>query len=202
MLSLTLLCAAGFLSIKYVEYTQKIRHGLLWGKLYQPQEHGEHAAPAPDAKADAHGSTAAPTAPGTAAAPEAGSPAGSATPLPTTGTAGAGAISRTPAASGADHTILPRATAPPEGLGAATAPHAPAHVPANPQLFFGIYFAMTGLHGIHVLAGMIVITWLLVRATRGAYGPDYFTPVDLVGLYWHIVDLIWIFLFPLFYLIS
>jgi cytochrome c oxidase subunit 3 len=61
---------------------------------------------------------------------------------------------------------------------------------------------MTGLHGFHVLAGMIAITWLLVRGSRGEFGPSYFTPVDLVGLYWHIVDLIWIFLFPLLYLID
>jgi cytochrome c oxidase subunit 3 len=61
---------------------------------------------------------------------------------------------------------------------------------------------MTGLHGIHVLIGMGVIGWLIVRAGRGEFGPKYYTPVDLVGLYWHIVDLVWIFLFPLFYLID
>ena len=73
--------------------------------------------------------------------------------------------------------------------------------PANAHVFFGIYFAMTGLHGLHVIAGMVVITWLLVRSIKGHFGPGYFTPVDLVALYWHIVDLIWIFLFPLLYLI-
>jgi len=67
--------------------------------------------------------------------------------------------------------------------------------------FFAIYFFMTGLHGIHVLVGMGLITWILIRASRNEFGPTYFTPVDLVGLYWHIVDLIWIFLFPLLYLI-
>ena len=60
---------------------------------------------------------------------------------------------------------------------------------------------MTGLHGIHVLIGMAVIGWLIWRSQRGDFGPKYNTPVDLGGLYWHIVDLIWIFLFPLFYLI-
>jgi hypothetical protein len=73
--------------------------------------------------------------------------------------------------------------------------------PGNAHLFFGIYFAMTGLHGLHVVAGMIVITWLFVRAAMGHFTPVYFTPVDLGGLYWHIVDLIWIFLFPMLYLI-
>ncbi|QQE13889.1 cytochrome c oxidase subunit 3 [Planctomycetota bacterium] len=67
--------------------------------------------------------------------------------------------------------------------------------------FFQIYFLMTGLHGIHVLVGMALIFWLFIRALRGTFGPKYFVPVDLVGLYWHIVDLIWIFLFPLLYLI-
>ena len=74
--------------------------------------------------------------------------------------------------------------------------------PSNTQIFFGIYFLMTGLHGLHVLVGMGAIAWILVRAIKGDFGPEYFTPVDFVGLYWHLVDLIWIFLFPLLYLIS
>ncbi len=74
--------------------------------------------------------------------------------------------------------------------------------PNNVQLFFGIYFAMTGLHGIHVIAGMIVIAWLIGKARKGVFGPDRFAAVDFVGLYWHLVDLVWIFLFPLLYLIS
>ncbi len=69
------------------------------------------------------------------------------------------------------------------------------------HIFFGIYFMMTGLHGIHVLVGMAVIFWLILRARKGTFGKDYFTPVDIGGLYWHLVDLIWIFLFPLLYLI-
>jgi len=74
--------------------------------------------------------------------------------------------------------------------------------PPNAHMFFVFYFLMTGLHGLHVLAGMAVMAWLLVRALRGHFGAAYFTPVDLGGLYWHVVDLIWIFLFPLFYLIK
>ena len=92
------------------------------------------------------------------------------------------------------------AARPPGGLAAPDAAPPPAETPLNPQIFFGIYFVMTGLHGIHVLAGMVVITWLILIS--GRFGPEYFTPVDLVGLYWHIVDLIWIFLFPLLYLID
>ena len=73
--------------------------------------------------------------------------------------------------------------------------------PHDVQVFFAVYFLMTGLHGIHVIAGMVLLTLILLRATRGEFGPSYFTPVDLAGLYWHLVDLIWIFLFPLLYLI-
>ena len=69
-------------------------------------------------------------------------------------------------------------------------------------MFYGFYFMMTGLHGIHVLAGMGAISWLLIRAVRGDFTPQYWSPVDIVGLYWHLVDMIWIYLFPLLYLIS
>jgi heme/copper-type cytochrome/quinol oxidase subunit 3 len=73
--------------------------------------------------------------------------------------------------------------------------------PPHTSMFFSIYFAMTGLHGLHVLMGIFVYIWLLIRATKGHFGPSYFGPVDYAALYWHLVDLIWIFLFPLLYLI-
>ncbi|MHC4422944.1 MAG: cytochrome c oxidase subunit 3 family protein [Planctomycetota bacterium] len=73
--------------------------------------------------------------------------------------------------------------------------------PYNAHMFFNLYFLMTGLHGLHVLAGGVMLTWLIILAAKGRFGAGYFTPVDLGGLYWHVVDLIWIFLFPLFYLI-
>ena len=69
-------------------------------------------------------------------------------------------------------------------------------------MFFSFYFMMTGLHGFHILGGMVVITWLLIRAMKGHFNANYYTPVDLVGLYWHLVDMIWIYLFPLLYLIQ
>ena len=78
-----------------------------------------------------------------------------------------------------------------------TGPHEPFE-----RVFFGFYFLMTGVHGLHVVIGMIVIAWLLVRARRGEFSATYNTPVDMGGLYWHIVDMIWIFLFPLMYLVS
>ena len=74
-------------------------------------------------------------------------------------------------------------------------------LPPNTHRFFAIYYIMTGLHGIHVLIGVGVIGWLLWGSLKGRYSSNYYTPVDLVGLYWHVVDLVWIFLFPLFYLI-
>lgn len=73
---------------------------------------------------------------------------------------------------------------------------------SNPHIFFSVYFAMTGLHGIHVLIGMIAIFWVLIRTRRNEFSPEYYTPVEMVGLYWHLVDMIWIFLFPLLYLVG
>jgi cytochrome c oxidase subunit III len=73
--------------------------------------------------------------------------------------------------------------------------------PKNLHVFFGIYFMMTGLHGLHVLVGMAIISALAVFAVKGRYSSAYYTPVEITGLYWHVVDLIWIFLFPLLYLI-
>ncbi len=72
----------------------------------------------------------------------------------------------------------------------------------NLALYFSFYFMMTGLHAIHVLTGMGLITWVLIRTLRGEFGPDYYTPVEGVGLFWHLVDLVWIYLFPLLYLVS
>ena len=73
--------------------------------------------------------------------------------------------------------------------------------PRNAGIFFSIYFMMTGLHGLHVIAGMAAIAWILVRSIRGDFNSRYFGPVDFTGLYWHLVDMIWIYLFPLLYLI-
>ena len=72
----------------------------------------------------------------------------------------------------------------------------------NPHIFFSAYFLMTGLHGFHVLGGIGVISWLIIKTARGSFSPAYYTPIEMTGLYWHLVDLIWIFLFPLFYLIG
>jgi len=69
-------------------------------------------------------------------------------------------------------------------------------------LFFGLYYAMTGLHALHIIVGVIVIAVILVRVQKGVINSDYNVQLENAGLYWHLVDLIWIFLFPLFYLIT
>jgi cytochrome c oxidase subunit 3 len=111
---LTLICAAGFLVVKYFEYSHKIHEGILPGQLYSFSDVQTAKAP----------------------------------------------------------------------------------------LFFSVYFVMTGIHGLHVVIGMGIIYYLIRRASRNEFGPNYFTPVEMTGLYWHFVDLVWIYLFPLLYLVS
>lgn len=74
--------------------------------------------------------------------------------------------------------------------------------PHQVQIFFSLYFAMTGMHALHMVIGAGLLTWLLISNARGRYTVEYNTPVEMVGLYWHFVDLVWIYLFPLLYLIS
>lgn len=74
--------------------------------------------------------------------------------------------------------------------------------PQHAQLFFAVYFSMTGLHALHMIGGLAVIVWLIVLAWQQRFSADYNSPVELTGLYWHFVDIVWIFLFPLFYLIG
>lgn len=70
------------------------------------------------------------------------------------------------------------------------------------QIFFSVYFAMTGIHALHMVIGIGLLLWLLAKAYFGVFTEAYNTPVELVGLYWHFVDIIWIFLFPLLYLVG
>jgi len=70
------------------------------------------------------------------------------------------------------------------------------------QIFFALYFVMTGLHALHMIVGAGLLTWLLIQNHRDRFSAAYYTPIDMVGLYWHFVDIIWIFLFPLLYLID
>jgi cytochrome c oxidase subunit 3 len=72
----------------------------------------------------------------------------------------------------------------------------------NVELFYWIYFAMTGMHALHMIIGIGLMTVITIMAWRGRYGPEYYAPVEISGLYWHFVDIVWIFLFPLLYLLG
>jgi cytochrome c oxidase subunit III len=72
----------------------------------------------------------------------------------------------------------------------------------NAQLFFSLYFIMTGLHAVHMIIGLGLMTWMLWWSWNGTITEDYSNPIEVAGLYWHFVDIVWIFLFPLLYLIG
>ncbi len=185
LLALTFLGGCGFMGIKYVEYQAKWKHGLLWGKRFGPDEHyvAEHFG---EPQAAPHASNGAEHAPANPIEVKT-------LPAPSTAEAGTFVPQRS---------VIPPAAKGPAGPASDAPQVEPLEArPENVHIFFGIYFLMTGLHGLHVLAGMGVLAWLLRRAIRGDFSSAYFTPVDLGGLYWHLVDLIWIFLFPLLYLI-
>ena len=74
--------------------------------------------------------------------------------------------------------------------------------PRHAQIFFALYFIMTGLHALHMIIGLGIFTWLLIMAWKGRFTPEYHTPLEIGGLYWHFVDIVWIYLFPLLYLID
>ena len=70
------------------------------------------------------------------------------------------------------------------------------------ELFFSLYFMLTGVHAAHMVVGIVLMTVILIMAWRGRFSPGYYTPVEVSGLYWHFVDIVWIFLFPLLYLLG
>jgi len=74
--------------------------------------------------------------------------------------------------------------------------------PAPTQIYFSLYFAMTGLHALHMIIGVGIFAFLTYHAWNGRYTPEYHTPIEIGGLYWHFVDIVWIYLFPLLYLID
>ena len=117
-LIVTILCAFGFLIIKYFEYQHKFHSGLLPGRYFNPH--------------DLHGAVT---------------------------------------------------------------------MPENGHVFFSIYFLTTGVHALHVIIGIGILIWILIRNQRGEFSKEYFTPIDIAALYWHLVDLVWIYLFPLLYLV-
>ena len=76
------------------------------------------------------------------------------------------------------------------------------HIYPDTSIFFSLYFMMTGLHMLHVFVGLVILATLLVLTMKGKFNAQYSTPIEIGGLYWHLVDLIWIYLFPLLYLIA
>jgi len=70
------------------------------------------------------------------------------------------------------------------------------------RIFFSIYFAMTGLHAFHMIVGLILMAWIYKRAAAGHFTPTRYVAIENAGLYWHFVDLVWIFLFPMLYLLG
>jgi cytochrome c oxidase subunit 3 len=189
-LILTLMGACGFMVVKTIEYTRKWDEHVFVGEMFEKNPN----------RYIITGTTVPPKAPTSSPLPA------TLTPPPNVADGNAGT---------SDVAIIRPITAGPAGISpdylVPPAPVAEERSPTYEQLsaadkkevstFFSIYFLMTGLHGIHVLVGMGLITWILIRATKNEFSSEYFTPVDLVGLYWHLVDLIWIFLFPLLYLI-
>lgn len=170
----TILLAFGFMGVKTIEYGSKFEHHLFPGPNFQwpPAHHGgSHSG-------EAHGA-------GSAAAHGSGKAHGpSATvPTPQAVMAPAGA-----APSTEQEAFIPRFT--PDEI-----------TKGRVQLYIGLYFIMTGLHGLHVLIGILVLgaIWLMIAFDHPAI--QDFIPIELAGLYWHFVDIVWIFLYPLLYLI-
>jgi cytochrome c oxidase subunit 3 len=81
-------------------------------------------------------------------------------------------------------------------------PHFTKELPAQAQIFWFLYWAMTGLHALHVTVGVGLLATIAMMARRGLFSEHYYTPVEISGLYWHFVDIVWIYLYPLLYLIS
>lgn len=217
LLVLTLAGAAGFMVIKYFEWTHKFHEGLFPGvAFYDKPEHSHSWDPAKpvveptlttiDTAAEVPtraqlGLPEGVTVDLPAVAPVQKGPAGFNVQTLETAQRKRGAVPAGELAEVDSHADEHAAHGGDEGDHGPPQPLQDPNRPANAHVFYNIYYMMTGLHGFHVIVGGIVITWLLIRTLKGEFHRDYFTPVDLGGLYWHVVDLIWIFLFPLFYLI-
>jgi cytochrome c oxidase subunit 3 len=89
----------------------------------------------------------------------------------------------------------------PAAYGIKEAPLAP-DMAQHTEIYFFLYFAMTGMHALHMIIGIALLAWLIRRANRGDFSSGYVAPIENFGLYWHFVDIVWLFLFPLLYLIN
>lgn len=191
---ITIACACTFMVVKYFEYSHKYHDGLLPGRSFQPKEqvwelegfrskHPEAAEYAEKLHQRAE----------KAGAPAAGNTTAQ---VPSAGAEASAEVVAKPTAEQLEPLLAAGLVGP-----RALDPAAPISRPRMAHVFFGIYFFMTGLHGFHVLIGIGIWVWMLMKAVKGQFGPTYFGPIDFTALYWHLVDLIWIYLFPLLYLI-
>jgi cytochrome c oxidase subunit 3 len=211
-LSATIVLAFVFFVVKGIEYEHKWKQGLLWGHRYHPVATATTEA-RPETGVASSSAAVAPPMPTPASAPTpVAKSASSPTAMSVPGSASAPVLSSASASRSAptsSSVSAPALVSAPDGVPAAGSPAAAGHQgedpgevePRNVHIFFGIYFIMTGLHGVHVLAGIIVFLWLLRRALRGDFGSRNVAAVDGGALYWHLVDLVWIYLFPLLYLV-
>jgi len=195
----TMLCAFAFLGVKYVEYSAKWKHGLLWAGSYDPHVDHEEAFEVIEHEAEIH-------APGgdfeIAEIDEVQHVAEGEIVEPV---AVAVEVDTASAVVDSDRSTIAPAAQGPAGLAGPDSPADPDAIPVEPgnaKIFFSIYFLMTGLHGIHVLGGIAAMLWLLNSLRRGDFDGGHYTRVDMVALYWHVVDIIWIYLFLLLYLID
>ena len=199
MIALTMLFAFGFLGVKGVEYTTKWKHGLLWARQYHPHiDHNEASETVVEEGEIAEGSSEV-SVEDTAIEQKVGDDTLAEVPTDVV------EESAPTAENDADRSKIPPAAQGPSGLATPAENEAGAGIqiePANAQIYFSIYFLMTGLHGIHVIGGIAAFAWLFFCARRGDFSTGHFTRVDMVALYWHLVDLIWIYLFLLLYLID
>ncbi len=213
-LVLTVLLACGFLVVKYFEYSHKFELGILPGANFELMEGtrtvggdivqaagSEEGSGQPAGASEAQGQPTLPSGGTRSTATEEAivlppsDPTANLTPaerIAGEGVAGSveEAVTGEAHAEGAAH-------AGGEGHGR----EGPIFSDPRAGIFFSIYYVMTGIHGIHVVIGIIAISILAYKAKKGRYTSVYYTPVENVGLYWHVVDVIWIFLFPLMYLI-
>jgi cytochrome c oxidase subunit 3 len=186
----TIACACTFMVVKYFEYSHKVHDGLLWGPNFAPKEQvwelpsfkKKHPEAAEYAEKLQHAAKA--------KAAAAAKPATTGEPVP---------VVHEPTVKPTLEQVEPLLAA---GLVGPKAENSEGvSRPRNAHVFFSVYFFMTGLHGLHVVIGIGIWVWMLLKARRKEFGPDYFGPIDYAALYWHLVDLIWIYLFPLLYLI-
>jgi cytochrome c oxidase subunit 3 len=193
MIVLTMIFGATFLGVKAVEYTDKYNHGLVPFANWNKKVKGEHAEKTEEAKEVKHFFSSE-----GAKSPEAGSAVEH--PNPT----GQFQWNDWDASDKLiQHAQQENFLTESEKIGYfSNGEFDRDKFTGRVRIFFWIYFAMTGLHALHMIVGLGIMTWLLIMAWRRTYSAQFYSPVEICGLYWHFVDIVWIFLFPLLYLLG